>query len=447
MKECYLKGYGYDEKKIKGYRLILWFALTFAVVLLVAASYLAVYKTVPNRLVIREGEEERFHFVVPVSASIYEEAVPVSGFSKEQEINGVVTEKKTGIIEVMSTNTLVMKANRQNDYRMDLKLFGVIPLKTVNLEIIEDTKVYPVGLPIGIYVKTNGSMVVGISDFRSCDGSKAEPAKHILKEGDYILKVNEEELEGKKDLIRKIRKSGGEDLIFTVVRNHEVIRMRCKPVLADDGEYKMGIWIRDSAQGIGTMTYLDERGNFGALGHGINDVDTNTLMDLDYGGIYKTDIVGVQRGKSGAPGELTGVIDFEDENLLGNVKRNTKGGIFGQLSSGAASGLSLTGVEIGLKQEIVIGKAGIMCKIGDTNKIYEVEIVKINYDSEDDNRGIVLKITDKELLKLTGGIVQGMSGAPILQNGRMIGAVTHVLINDSTKGYGIFAENMLAQNG
>lgn len=428
----------FDEHKVWVYRSVLKGVVCVVTTGIMIAGYVFFYRSVPDDLLIRKGEEAEIQFALPVSASIYEDSLLVSDF-------GDAALKKEGqeSIEVMSTNKMVVKANEQNYYQMELKIFGVVPLKTVNLEVIEETEIYPVGLPIGIYVKTEGVLVVGISDFTGSDGMKAEPAKHILKEGDYILKVNEEAVEGKKDLIKKIRACEGNDLIFTILRNNELTQVKCKPALADDGEYKLGIWIRDSAQGIGTMTYLDKNGNYGALGHGINDVDTNTLMDLNYGGIYQTDIIGIQKGTKGTPGELTGFIDFEDDKLLGSVDKNTKGGIFGTLSKAELNQLNLTSMEIGLKQEIKTGKAKILCKIGEQNKFYDIEILKVNYDSEDDNRGLVIRITDEELLEMTGGIVQGMSGSPIIQNDKVIGAVTHVLINDSTKGYGIFIEEML----
>jgi len=399
--------------------------------------YSSLQKAVPDRLSIREGHEEEIRFALPVSASIYGDSVLASGLGGSADVQSVPK------IDVDTTTAMVMKANQCNYYQMDIKLFGVIPLKTVDLDVVKAKTVYPVGLPIGIYVKTNGVLVVDISNFKSSDGVTVEPSKHILSKGDYILEVNGEKVSGKQDLIRRIRKSGGEDLIFTVIRNGAQTKVKCTPELADDGEYKLGIWIRDSAQGIGTLTYLDQSGSYGALGHGINDVDTNALMDLKYGGIYRADIIGIEKGRSGHPGELTGVISFDDEYQLGNVNRNTRGGIFGQLLGTEFRSLRMTGMQVGLKQEIRMGPAKILCKIGGKSKLYDVEIIKVHYESEDNNRGIVLEITDKELLGMTGGIVQGMSGAPIIQNGKMIGAVTHVLINDPTKGYGIFAENMI----
>lgn len=418
------------------YRCFLTGVLLASTVFLSICVYDELLESVPGQMSIRQGEETTLSFGLPVSASIYKDSIVASGIGDGNGAASAVSR-----IEVEAATQMVMKADACDYYQMDLKLLGLFPLKSVELDVVKPKRVYPVGLPVGIYVKTNGVLVVDMSSFNNEDGIAVTPAGQILQKGDYILEINGVALTGKKDLISKIRKSGGKDLVFTLLRSGGLTKVKCTPALADDGEYKLGIWIRDSAQGIGTLTYLDENGNFGALGHGINDIDTNELMQLKYGGIYKTDIIGIERGEKGQPGELTGVIDFDDKYQLGNVTKNTKKGIFGTLSG--IDGGNLTSLPVGLKQEVETGAAQILCKIDQTNRLYDVRITKLHYDSEDDNRGIELEITDKELLGLTGGIVRGVSGAPIMQNGKMVGAITHVLINDPARGYGIFAENMV----
>ena len=206
----------------------------------------------------------------------------------------------------------------------------------------------------------------------------------------------------------------------------------------------MGIWVRDNAQGIGTLTFVDENGNFGALGHGINDVDTSTLMELEEGLLYKTNIIAIKKGTKGTPGELTGMISYSDKNVIGTIENNTNAGIFGKCNTMKMPLLEEAEyLPVGLKQEIHLGEAQIISTVEDTREYYDVEITEVRLDHDNVNRGIVLKITDPRLLALTGGIVQGMSGSPIIQDGKVIGAVTHVLVQDSTKGYGIFIENML----
>jgi stage IV sporulation protein B len=207
----------------------------------------------------------------------------------------------------------------------------------------------------------------------------------------------------------------------------------------------MGAWLRDSAQGIGTMTYIDSSNNFGALGHGINDMDTGELLKLGTGLLYHTDIVAVRRGEKGSPGELTGVIEYSPEQVSGIIANNTSKGIYGVANDELLYEYTqMDAIPIALKQEVTTGKAQILCKIDTVAKYYDIEITKISTSNTTAlNRQLSIKVTDEELISLTGGIVQGMSGAPIIQNGKFVGAVTHVLVQDSTKGYGIFIEDML----
>ena len=194
---------------------------------------------------------------------------------------------------------------------------------------------------------------------------------------------------------------------------------------------------------MGTLTYLDENNSFGALGHGINDMDTATLMNLKNGSLYTTEIVSITKGENGTPGELTGVIDYKESNKMGTIEANTVEGIFGELNESAASHITTQAMPIGLKQEVDLGPAQILCSVGGAPQLYDVKITSVHLDHDNINRGIELQITDKTLLETTGGIVQGMSGSPIIQDGKLIGAVTHVLVQDPTRGFGIFIENML----
>ena len=301
------------------------------------------------------------------------------------------------------------------------------------------------GVPIGIYVKTEGVLVVGTGEFRSVNGEKVSPAEHILKSGDYVLMVNGAEVTDKDDLIARIEDCGGEEQILTVRRGEECFETKLNPVQDQTGKYKIGVWVRDNAQGVGTMTYIDSQGNFGALGHGINDVDTSTLMEMNDGTLYQTEIISIQKGSAGHPGEMTGMIVYSDDRILGDITSNSIRGIFGKCNNKALALGTEEALPIGLKQEIKKGPAQILCTVDGTTRYYDIEITDVHLDHDNVNRGIELKVTDPELIALTGGIVQGMSGAPIIQNGKFIGAVTHVLVQDSTRGYGIFIENMLEQ--
>lgn len=424
------------KSKIEKYRTCLFFALAGSLAALVCTCYFSLWRKVPSNIKIKAGVDQTLDFHVPASGEIYKEAVEVSGLVKSNI--------PKDSIHIDLGKPVTIKANAIEKYVLDLKLFGIIPLKTVGVQVIQDKTLTPAGIPIGIYVKTHGVLVIGVGDFVGEEGQKVSPSKYVLKSGDYITQVNDEEVTGKSDFMEKIKHSEGQELVMTVKRGEEELLLSVRPVASQSGDYKIGVWIRDNAQGVGTMTYINDNADFGALGHGINDVDTSTLMDLEKGTLYHTEIIGITRGSDGAPGELTGYIEYDEDNVLGEIKENTAEGIFGTCNGQIFETVSGEALPIGLKQEIVRGPAQIICSIDGTPRYYDIEIMEVHLDNDNVNRGIVLRITDTDLLSLTGGIVQGMSGSPIIQNGKIIGAVTHVLVQDSTKGYGIFIENMLS---
>lgn len=406
------------------YRRILYILSGNAVCLLLCAAYLSLWHRTPDSIKIRAGEREEMNLELPAMGMLRssgEEAIPVS-----------------------LNRPVVFYANETNRYEMDVKLFGVLPLKNVDVQVIEGASVIPVGMPVGIYVKTEGVLVVGTGEFTGFDGVRYSPAKNVLRSGDYILKMDGQEITGKKMFMKALQETDGRDIVLTIRRGKEEFDVKTTAIKDQAGVYKIGIWIRDNAQGVGTLTYIDGNGGFGALGHGINDMDTSTLMALQKGSLYHTDIIGIRKGEAGKPGELTGLIDYGDGNILGAIARNEEKGIFGVCGEELEEEALFAPVEIGLKQDTKIGPAKILCSLdGESARLYDVKITDIIYDREHINREIVLQITDQELIEETGGIIQGMSGAPILQNGKLVGAVTHVFVQDATKGYGIFIEEML----
>lgn len=424
------------SSKVLIYKKILYVMLIFGVLSVLISMYYFMWISVPSTIMIKAGVDQELDFKVPATGELYKDAVEVSG-NANSNLNAA------GSIKIDLGRTVTVKANQVDQYKLQLKLFGVIPLKEVDVEVIQDLRLKPAGIPIGIYVKTQGVLVVGIGEFEGEDGQKCNPGKYVFQVGDYILEINDEEINEKRELIEKISHSEGQEMVFKVQRGEMVIDVKARPALNQNGEYKMGIWVRDNAQGVGTMTYIDEQGCFGALGHGINDVDTSTLMTLSNGTLYHTEIIGITRGQTGSPGELTGFIEYDDRNIMGEITANTSRGIFGICTPEIAADETYDYLPLGLKQEIQKGPAQIICSLGNGTQMYEVEITDINLENDNINRGIVLKITDSELLMATGGIVQGMSGSPIIQNGKLIGAVTHVLVQDPARGYGIFIENML----
>lgn len=414
----------------------MYFALTGSLAAFLFVCYFSLWKKVPSDIKIKAGVDQTLDFQVPASGKIYKEVVEVSGFT-ESNI-------PKGSIHIDLAKPVTIKANAIEKYVLDLKLFGIIPLKTVDVQVIQNKSLTPAGIPIGIYVKTQGVLVIGVGDFIGEEGQTVSPSQYVLKSGDYITQVNDEEVTGKSDFMEKVEHCEGQELVMKVKRGEEDLTLSVRPKVSQSGDYKIGVWIRDNAQGVGTMTYINESADFGALGHGINDVDTSTLMELQKGTLYHTEIIGITRGSNGAPGELTGYIEYDEDNIIGEIKENTTEGIFGTCNSQVFEAVTNEALPIGLKQEIVRGPAQIICSIDGTPRYYDIEIMEVHLDNDNVNRGIVLRITDEELLSLTGGIVQGMSGSPIIQDGKIIGAVTHVLVQDSTKGYGIFIENMLS---
>lgn len=439
------------EQQERKYRGFLWMLLLAGIAALFSAVYFSYLDKIPSQIRIRAGVEQEFDFRVPVSGEIYrtaEEAAPVASVTDvdaedEAYLLAGEDDRKEESIHVDFARTVKLKANEIDTYQMDLKLFGVLPYKNVDIEVIQDKMLIPSGIPIGIYVKTDGVLVVGIGEFENNSGETISPAKYVLQKGDYILESNGEPVENKKQFISMVEASEGEDMVLTIRRNNEITDVCINAGKNRMEEWKLGIWIRDNAQGIGTMTYEGTDSTFGALGHGINDVDTSILMNLEEGTLYRTEIVGITRGANGAPGELTGYIEYDSDNVIGEITENTAEGIFGVCDEELVADSVYEPVPIALKQEIELGPAQIICSVSGEPEFYDVEIVEVNLEHENVNRGIVIRVVDEKLLMLTGGIIQGMSGSPIIQNGKLAGAVTHVLVNDSTRGYGIFIEEML----
>lgn len=427
----FLQSWRRKVRRHRVYRISLCVALSLCCVVLAGYGYYMVDSSVPSVIHVRAGEEQSFHLGVPAKGEI----VSVGAQGKSNIPVGAVT------IDLSAPVTL--KTGGLDQYSMEVKLFGFLPFKQVGIQVIEDQELIPVGIPVGIYMESEGVLVVGVGEFQGQDGQAHDPAKHILYSGDYIRKLNGETISDKEAFIKGIEDSGGDRQIVTVERRGELIELQVKPIQDANGAYKIGVWVRDSTQGVGTMTYIDSEGKFGALGHGISDVDTSTLMEMYDGTLYRTEIVSIQKGSAGNPGEMTGMIVYSDENILGDITYNGAEGIFGSCNQKAMQLATNDPLPIGLKQEIQKGAAEILCTVDGEPRYYDIKITDIHLDHDNINRGIELEVTDPELLEITGGIVQGMSGAPIIQNGKFIGAVTHVLVQDSKKGYGIFIENML----
>lgn len=295
----------------------------------------------------------------------------------------------------------------------------------------------PVGHTVGVKLFADGVLVVALSDGDT-------PAKESgLREGDILLSFNGTDVASTEHLQRLLAENGEARATMGIKRGAKTLTLPVTPETGDDGTVRLGAWIRDSMAGIGTMTFYDpQSGTFGALGHGVTDVDTGALMPLESGSIMDATVKAVKRGESGSPGELRG--DFDLTRDSGTLSANTSCGLFGKITGETNALTTQTAVPVAAKSEVRTGRATILANVdGDAVREYDVEIERI-YAGLSPTRNMLVRVTDPALLEKTGGIVQGMSGSPILQNGKLVGAVTHVLVNDATRGYGIFIENMLS---
>ena len=330
-------------------------------------------------------------------------------------------------------------ANTSN-ISIDLKMFGVIPVSKAQVQVIDQLQVALLGQPFGMKLYTEGVLVVDFTDI-IINGNKYNPARDAgLKKGDYILSANGKSLSVNEDLVEAVKNSKGENMHLKISRNSNTLNLNVTPVMQEEtGDYKIGVWIRDSGAGIGTLTFYSPAYNvICGLGHGVCDEDTGGLLTLKKGEIVSAEIFSVDKGVEGTPGQLNGRLK---NNTIGEIKLNSQCGVY-SVPTRSVTVNSLT--EIALKNEVENGDAKILCTVeGETPKFYSCKITlkKGKYNSPTQN--MIVTVTDETLLRKTGGIVQGLSGSPILQNGKLVGAVTHVLVDDPAKGYGIFAENML----
>ncbi len=382
-------------------------------VLFTCMGYWEVRDRLPDQVSIVEGKEEDFLEQFQKPWLTLDDAIPVSG---------------------------------RESFTLECSLFGKIPLKQIKVQVVEPTDIYVSGNTVGVYMETQGVLIIDSGEIIGENGICCEPARNLVQPGDYIVAMDQEAVGNKRELIHKIQTCGGDTVQLSLLRRGEEIQMALDPVIDEEGDYKLGIWVRDNTQGIGTLTYMDQDGDFGALGHGISDIDTGELMQISDGDLYRAQVMGIHKGTKGSPGELSGLIRYDNSNIIGTITKNGENGIYGSLDPRYAQDLSFQPMEVGYKQEMQLGEASILCSVDGQVEEYQVEITSIDLNHPDTNKSFVLKVTDPRLLEKTGGIVHGMSGSPVLQNGKAVGAVTHVFVQDSTGGYGIFIENMLKNN-
>ena len=329
----------------------------------------------------------------------------------------------------------------------NVSLFGKINLKQIEVNSIPNTEVVPLGNLIGLKLYTDGVLVVGMSEIDGIDEKKYKPYENCgIEEGDMIVEINNTIVTSTADLVQCVNASKGSRIEIKYIKDGNILETSITPVKTSSTSYKLGLWVRDAAAGVGTVSFYDPNSKtFAALGHGIMDVDTEDLLTIATGDFITTDIISIEKGEEGNPGKIQGSIDRQSK--IGQVVKNTPFGVYGYLTDVSKLGVDVSNtVEVALRDEIEKGPATIICTLENGKKEeYSVEIEKIYKSNNEDNKSMLVKVTEERLLEKTGGIIQGMSGSPLMQNGKLVGALTHVLVNDPTTGYAVFADIMVKQ--
>ncbi len=367
-------------------------------------------------------------YFVNLSDSLPRELVMFAGRPQSRTLAGGIRIEDLPDSISVSADTIV--AYDEGEYEARLSLLGLAN-RRINIRVISPKSLTADGSLVGIKLVGRGVVVIGFADFYPGGG---------LEKGDVILSVNGKPVESCRDFDGMAE---GEKAALEVMRGGRRLNVEASCVLGSDGVARLGVWVRDSAAGVGTLTFTDsENGIYGALGHSINESETGVPFPVRKGTVEKSVVASVTKGRRGVPGEITGAF-VPDTDTLGSIESNTECGIFGHILSETGEGEVYP---VGLAGDVEVGGAQIICDVGGGRTYYDIKILRVNRLGSV-TKGILLEITDPELLKLTGGIIQGMSGSPIIQNGKLVGAVTHVLVNDPTCGYGVFIENMLDQAG
>ncbi|AYE35654.1 SpoIVB peptidase [Clostridium septicum] len=372
----------------------------------------------------------------------------VTFFSIKKMPEKIYVNEEVSVDNISIPKTSVLNTLKYSQDDLKVEFLGIIPLKTIPVFKVNDLEVYPGGTSVGVRLSTKGVLVVGHSEIETSEGRAESPAKNSgIELGDILTKVNGETIESSKDLARKIKENTEPVINVELIRNNEAESKEVQ-LLKEGEEFKLGLWVRDSTAGIGTLTFFDkESSTFGALGHPITDGDTNKPFTIKKGELLPASVISVRKGEKGSPGELKGLFTSNKDNI-GSIEKNTQSGIFGTTIEPFVNPLYSKPLKVGFRNEIKEGPAKIITTLDENGpKEYDIEIVKLLSQDEAGPKSMVIKVTDEELLEKTGGIVQGMSGSPIIQNNKIIGAVTHVLINKPDVGYGIYIEWMLQDAG
>ena len=387
-------------------------------------------RSLPDSISVRVGEERELNLGLPMGVSLADGSVSVLS-STDQTLADAVS--------------LRISAQEEGDATVNLTWLG-LPLKSLSVRVEPERVIMPGGQSIGVALTTKGILVVGTSEIGGAQtGSPAYLAG--LRAGDVIQQVNNTPVENTSQLTTLVNESNGNDIEIVFLRKEQIQKAIVRPIKDRlDGQFRLGLWVRDSTAGIGTLSFYDPSNNkYAALGHAITDADTGTNLQVKEGRILFSQIIDIIRGKKGQPGELRGSF-LNEQQIFGNIMKNTDFGVFGKSDMNLSNPLYPNGLPVGSRSNVHIGPATILSTLGDAGvNEYAIEITHVAQQSSPAQKSLTIRVTDPVLLDKTGGIVQGMSGSPIIQDGHIIGAVTHVFVNDPTQGFGLFIEWMLDQ--
>lgn len=416
------------------------------VLMLLAVGFLIIpavvsFANVPDEILLIDGNSQTLELNLPFNMKLRSDTKDVIKFNgnslEDQDVYGM-------------NEPLTISSENTGTADVSIDLLGFIPVKNIKVTVVDEKYLIPGGQSIGVMLYTKGALVVGTMDVVTEDGQRVNPAKKAgLNPGDVIEKLNGVEIKNTQHMTELINNLNEEDVKLSIRRHNEEKEITITPVKdSEDGLLKLGVWVRDSTAGVGTLTFYDPfTKSFAGLGHAISDVDTGELLIVKEGEIVSSEIIEIVKGEAGEPGELKGSFDVNNE-VIGNITKNTDFGIYGISEKGIENNLYSEALPAAKRDEIQLGDATLLCSLNNEGvKEYKCKIIKLNSQNSPKQKSMEIEITDERLLSQTGGIVQGMSGSPILQNGKIIGAVTHVFVNDPTKGYGIYVDWMLNELG
>lgn len=373
--------------------------------------------------------------------------LPQTGYVTYNEINDMNKQSQFGkfVTADLEQKDMIVGGEKNKISTLKFKLFGIIPVKEVSVNVGEEKEVFVGGIPLGFSLNTKGLIVVGDNSVLTQEGNKETQKDKTILPGDILTEINGKEITSVSVVEEELNDFDNEYVNLKVLRKDKAIDIKLKPAKdMESNKYKLGLWVKNNASGVGTLTFVDQNKNFGALGHPITDYETGSVIPVQDGKIYNCSLVGITKGERGKPGELK-CLFLQGKNSKGSVSKNTNSGVFGDVKDSTNIVDENKKAIVGNRINVKPGKAYIVSSVSGVREEYEIEIIKANNQKQKSDKSIIFRVKDKRLLSMTGGIVQGMSGSPILQDGKIIGAVTHVFLNDSTKGYGIYIDWMLQE--